>query len=38
MAYWGGGGAQGWSGPADGGGGNRRGRTDGWDYDELGKV
>jgi ATP-binding cassette, subfamily B, multidrug efflux pump len=36
MAYWGGGGASGWSGgdgaPA------RRGRGDGWDYDELGKV
>ncbi len=37
MAYWGGGGAGGWSGP-EGGGGGRRGRSDGWDYDELGKV
>ncbi len=36
MAYWGGGGAAGWSGgdgPAV-----RRGRSDGWDYQELGKV
>jgi ATP-binding cassette subfamily B protein len=41
MAYWGGGGAAGWSGggPNDGGGGRGRGgRTDGWDYDELGRV
>ncbi len=40
MAYWGGGGAAGWSGggPGEGPGGARRGRTDGWDYDELGKV
>ena len=40
MAYWGGGGASGWSGggPGGDGGGGRRGRTDGWDYDELGKV
>ncbi|MGE3961141.1 MAG: ABC transporter ATP-binding protein [Dehalococcoidia bacterium] len=39
MAYWGGGGAGGWSGPEGGGpGGARRGRSDGWDYDELGKV
>ncbi len=36
MAYWGGGGAGGWSGGGPGGGG--RGRTDGWDYEELGKV
>ena len=36
MAYWGGGGAGGWSqgqGPAQ-----RGGRSDGWDYDELGKI
>ena len=36
MAYWGGGGAGGWSqgqGPAQCGG-----RSDGWDYDELGKI
>ncbi|MCC6236098.1 MAG: ABC transporter ATP-binding protein [Dehalococcoidia bacterium] len=40
MAYWGGGGPSGWSGggPGEGPGGARRGRTDGWDYDELGKV
>jgi ATP-binding cassette, subfamily B, multidrug efflux pump len=40
MAYWGGGGAAGWSGggPGEQAGGARRGRTDGWDYDELGKV
>lgn len=39
MAYWGGGGAGGWSGPEGGGPGGRRGRgADGWDYDELGKV
>ena len=40
MAYWGGGSAGGWSGEGMGGGGNRRamGRTDGWDYEELGKV
>ncbi len=39
MAYWGGGGPSGWSGGGPGeGGGGRRGRTDGWDYDELGKV
>ena len=37
MAYWGGGGASGWSGP-EGGGPVRRGRSDGWDYNELGKV
>ena len=38
MAYWGGGGAGGWSG-GDGPGAGRRGRgADGWDYDELGKV
>lgn len=46
MAYWGGGGAGGWSGGPMGGRGprgvqvnmtNRRG-IDGWDYDELGKV
>ncbi len=37
MAYWGGGGAGGWSGP-EGGGPARRGRSDGWDYNELGKV
>ena len=46
MAYWGGGGAGGWSGGPGGRPGgrgaqvdmtNRRG-TDGWDYDELGKV
>ena len=46
MAYWGGGGAGGWSGGQMGTRGrgtpmvqmvNRRG-TDGWDYDELGKV
>ncbi|MEZ4501760.1 MAG: ABC transporter ATP-binding protein [Dehalococcoidia bacterium] len=37
MAYWGGGGASGWSGDGHGGGG-RRGRIDGWDYQELGKV
>jgi len=37
MAYWGGGGAGGWSGP-EGGGPVRRGRSDGWDYNELGKV
>ncbi|MCK9487765.1 MAG: ABC transporter ATP-binding protein/permease [Dehalococcoidia bacterium] len=36
MAYWGGGGAAGWSG-GDGGP-VRRGRSDGWDYQELGKV
>jgi ABC-type multidrug transport system fused ATPase/permease subunit len=47
MAYWGGGGASGWSG--HGAGGPQRGRgaqvemvnrrgIDGWDYDELGKV
>lgn len=36
MAYWGGGGAGGWSG-GDGGP-ARRGRSDGWDYDELGKL
>jgi ATP-binding cassette subfamily B protein len=40
MAYWGGGGAGGWSGP-EGGMGQRRGaagRIDGWNYDDLGKV
>ena len=37
MAYWGGGGAQGWSGGGPGAGGGR-GRIDGWDYQELGKV
>lgn len=40
MAYWGGGGAQGWSG-GDGHGRGRGGgfnRSDGWDYEELGKV
>lgn len=46
MAYWGGGGAGGWSGGMGGRPGgrgtqvegvNRRG-TDGWDYDDLGKV
>jgi ABC-type multidrug transport system fused ATPase/permease subunit len=40
MAYWGGGGASGWSG-GDGRGRGRGGgfnRTDGWDYEELGKV
>ena len=46
MAYWGGGGAGGWSGGPGGRPGgrgaqvdmtNRRG-TDGWDYDDLGKV
>ena len=36
MAYWGGGGAAGWSGDWMRGG--RQGRTDGWDYEELGKV
>ncbi len=36
MAYWGGGGAQGWSGDTMRG--SRNGRTDGWDYEELGKV
>ena len=41
MAYWGGGGAAGWgggSGPGMGARGGRMGRTDGWDYDELGSV
>ena len=38
MAYWGGGGASGWSGGDGPGGGGRRGRIDGWDYQELGKV
>ncbi len=39
MAYWGGGGAAGWGGGRGmGGGGGRMGRTDGWDYDELGAV
>ena len=39
MAYWGGGGASGWSGgDGPGGGGGRRGRIDGWDYQELGRV
>ncbi|MQC19238.1 MAG: ABC transporter ATP-binding protein [Chloroflexi bacterium] len=37
MAYWGGGGASGWSGD-EGPRGPRRGRSDGWDYQELGKV
>jgi len=37
MAYWGGGGAGGWSGPENAGP-ARRGRADGWDYNELGKV
>ena len=39
MAYWGGHGAAGWSGP-DSGGSHRGGsaRYDSWDYDELGKV
>ena len=36
MAYWSGGGAAGWSGGE--GGPVRRGRSDGWDYQELGKV
>ena len=36
MAYWGGGGAAGWSG--NDAGPARRGRSDGWDYQELGKV
>ena len=35
MAYWGGGGAAGWSGGDLHG---RHGRSDGWDYDELGRV
>jgi ABC-type multidrug transport system fused ATPase/permease subunit len=36
MAYWGGSGAEGWSGNLSG---VRRGRAyDGWDYDELGHV
>ena len=35
MAYWGGGGAAGWHGDDQGG---RRGRIDGWDYQELGKI
>ena len=40
MAYWGGGGAAGWSG-GDGRGRGRGGsfnRTDSWDYEELGKI
>ena len=37
MAYWGGGGAAGWSHDGDRPAG-RRGRIDGWDYQELGKV
>lgn len=36
MAYWGGGGVGGWSGGMQQRG--RGGRTDGWDYDELGAV
>lgn len=40
MAYWGGGGAGGWSGPGEGMGQRRgaAGRIDGWNYDELGKI
>ena len=42
MAYWGGHGAAGWSGPGPGGGGGGGqrggGRSDGWDYEELGKA
>ena len=40
MAYWGGGGAAGWGGggPGMGARGGRMGRTDGWDYDDLGAV
>jgi ATP-binding cassette, subfamily B, multidrug efflux pump len=40
VAYWGGGGASGWSGP-EGNMGQRRGaagRIDGWDYSDLGRV
>ena len=37
MAYWGGGGASGWSHDGDRPTG-RRGRIDGWNYEELGKV
>ena len=38
MAYWGGGGAGGWSGDGAPAGGRRGRGADGWDYSELGKV
>ena len=39
MAYWGGGGAGGWSGNAGPGPtNNKQGRVDGWDYSELGRI
>ena len=38
MAYWTGGQVAGWSGEHGPGQGGRRGRLDGWDYDELGRV
>jgi ABC-type multidrug transport system fused ATPase/permease subunit len=39
MAYWGGGGAGGWSGNAGPGpANNKQGRVDGWDYSELGRI